>query len=335
MADVFISYAAEDRETARRLAEHIAKAGRSVWWDRRLLPGSRFSRLIQRELQEAAHVLVLWSASSVESEWVEIEAGYARQQGKLVPALIEDVGPRVPLEFAHVHAANLAGWSGDGSHPELLSLLEAIAAGTPVPHPAPAASSHSAAEDGAALVRKGHAAFQRREFQEALTLFESALSYGVPQDLLAEAHTSLGNTYSELDRQDDAMAEHRRALEVDPGYHKAWVNLGITHRLKGDLEQAKHCYERAIDLAPDYAQAYASLGVVYINQGDSERAVDTLRRAISLDSQLPVTHANLAVALAGVGDFDHAEKSLSRAVELGYWNEAAVRGQLDAMRRTS
>ena len=329
MADVFISYAREDRETARRLAEHIEKAGGSVWWDRSLLPGDRFSRLIRAQLEEAGWVIVLWSESSVDSDWVEAEAGFAREADKLVPALIEDVRPRIPLEFVRMHAADLTGWSGDASHPELLSLLEAVQGDAAAPD-RPAVELSSPQVD--VLLKKGHEAYKRRDFQEASRLLESALSSGVPNKRLAATHTSLGNAYRELHRLDDAIAAHQQALIADPGYHKAWVNLGITHRVKGDLKEAESCYKRALDLEPHNASARVSLAALYLHKDDTVGAMLELQHALANNPKLPVAHANLALAQAKEGNFRQAEESLRQAVKLGYPNEAAMQKRIDAER---
>src|SRR5215469_8399983 len=53
MARVFLSYAREDVETARKLAGVLADAGQTVWWDRHLHGGANFSSEIERELKDA------------------------------------------------------------------------------------------------------------------------------------------------------------------------------------------------------------------------------------------------------------------------------------------
>lgn len=53
MADVFISYANEDRERAEQLASALEARSWSVWWDRGVIPGERFDDVIQRELEAA------------------------------------------------------------------------------------------------------------------------------------------------------------------------------------------------------------------------------------------------------------------------------------------
>ena len=66
MAQIFLSYAREDADAARQLAEAIGRAGHEVWWDQHIQGGSRFSRAIDQALKDAEAVVVLWSETSVE-----------------------------------------------------------------------------------------------------------------------------------------------------------------------------------------------------------------------------------------------------------------------------
>jgi hypothetical protein len=135
MADVFISYASEDRERAGKLASALSAHGWSVWWDRKIIAGQAFDIAIERELESAKSVVVLWSKHSIESEWVKNEASVAAERGILVPALIDEV--KLPLEFRRKQTADLTGWQGDPLHGGLQSLCEGIAAlmGSEAPHP--------------------------------------------------------------------------------------------------------------------------------------------------------------------------------------------------------
>jgi len=69
MADAFLSYARVDLPRARQFEEALERSGWSVFWDRELVPGEGFRRAIERELKEARCVIVLWSHTSVDSEW--------------------------------------------------------------------------------------------------------------------------------------------------------------------------------------------------------------------------------------------------------------------------
>lgn len=126
MADVFISYASGDRECAGRLANCLEARGWTVWWDRKLLAGQSYDQVIEREIEAAKAVVVLWSRASLSSEWVKNEAGAAAERDALVPAFIDDVRP--PLEFRRRQAANLVNWDGDPAHEGFRALCDGIAA---------------------------------------------------------------------------------------------------------------------------------------------------------------------------------------------------------------
>ena len=59
MSTIFISYANQDRETARGLAARLEAAGHSVWWDRTIPPGRVFDEVIQEALNASRCVVVL------------------------------------------------------------------------------------------------------------------------------------------------------------------------------------------------------------------------------------------------------------------------------------
>src|SRR4029453_2957991 len=138
MADVFLSYAREDRDAAFVLARTLEACGWSVWWDREIHPGEAFDQAIERELAAARAVVVLWSERSVASEWVKNEAAEAAARGVLVPALLD--ATKLPLEFRRRQAADLAGWHGDPDHAGFRALCKGVAAKMPTPaQPTPAA----------------------------------------------------------------------------------------------------------------------------------------------------------------------------------------------------
>ena len=111
--DIFLSYARQDRTTARTFAESLINEGFSVWWDASLHSGETFDEVIERNLRDAKAVVVLWSPRSVASRWVRAEATLADRRNKLVPAIIEACDR--PIVFELTHTAELSDWHGDTS----------------------------------------------------------------------------------------------------------------------------------------------------------------------------------------------------------------------------
>lgn len=126
MHDVFLSYAKEDVGRAERVAEALRRAGFSVWWDRKIIPGKQFDNVIAEAIAAARCLIVLWSSASCASEWVKDEASEGLSRNTLVPACIDRVEP--PFGFRRRQAAQLADWDGDPGHPEFAQLLSAVEA---------------------------------------------------------------------------------------------------------------------------------------------------------------------------------------------------------------
>ena len=124
MADIFISYAREDAETARLLAGQLEAQGRSVFWDRRIPAGRRFAEFIGEQLDTAKCVITLWSHAAVASNWVQEEADEAIKRRILIPAFIEAVEP--PLGFRRIQAADLVDWHGEEGHEGFQQLVRDI-----------------------------------------------------------------------------------------------------------------------------------------------------------------------------------------------------------------
>jgi adenylate cyclase len=108
MADIFVSYASEDRDRIKPLIELLEGEGWSVWWDRELVAGPSFEEKIEEALEAARCVVVAWSESSIKSRWCRAEANDGAERDLLVPVRVDDVRP--PLAFRSSHTASLIGW---------------------------------------------------------------------------------------------------------------------------------------------------------------------------------------------------------------------------------
>jgi adenylate cyclase len=125
MADIFLSYASEDRERIRPLVEALEAQGWTVWWDTRIQPGQSFDNVIQNEIDDARCVIVAWTEHSINSEWVKNEATIGLERGVLVPVMFDEV--RIPLPFVRTQSADLRQWSPDRVSAEMQDFLNAVA----------------------------------------------------------------------------------------------------------------------------------------------------------------------------------------------------------------
>lgn len=124
MADVFLSYASEDRSRIVPLVQALTAEGWSVWWDREIIPGVDWKEVIEREVDGARCVVVVWSRISVAKAWVRNEANEGLRRNVLVPVSIDAV--QMPLECRHLQAADLVDWKGDRSHPQYRHVHAAV-----------------------------------------------------------------------------------------------------------------------------------------------------------------------------------------------------------------
>ena len=105
MADVFVSYARNDKARVAPLVAALEAQGWSVWWDPAITPGQEFDREIATELAIASAVLVVWTPSSVESRWVRGEARDGADRRILIP--VRFGAAVLPIDFRAFHTIEL------------------------------------------------------------------------------------------------------------------------------------------------------------------------------------------------------------------------------------
>jgi serine/threonine-protein kinase len=126
MSDVFISYKSEDRRRIQPLVRCLQSDGYSVWWDEQIGTGDVWREKIERELDDAGCVIVVWSKHSVgrEGAFVREEASRAQHRGVYLPVLIDSVSP--PLGFGEMQATSLVGWKGNSSDHRYLAVRSGL-----------------------------------------------------------------------------------------------------------------------------------------------------------------------------------------------------------------
>lgn len=100
----------------------------------------------------------------------------------------------------------------------------------------------------------------------------------------AEAYTFRGWAYDGMGRVDDAIAQCRLAIEVDPTFGNPYNDIGAYLIAKGELDQAIGWLEKA-KAAPRYDPRhypFMNLGRIYAAKGMVKRAIEEFEGALAI-----------------------------------------------------
>ena len=199
-SDIFISYAHEDRDKARALANVLVARGWKVWWDRKIAPGEAFDEVIGgAQTLQVRHRVVVGSFSHAVGE----NNPQGGQAGS-VPVLIltANVGVRN-------RGAESAAWKAAGDHPEFESVLDRIQALSPIPDERLARSAVEGARREFAAGRRQPALASLEAFHPNHALVTRALAE------LREQAERIERDRAETVRQQAEAADRQRAIVAE------------------------------------------------------------------------------------------------------------------------
>ena len=166
------------------------------------------------------------------------------------------------------------------------------------------------------LVLVGYAArtvVRNRDWKDDFSLFSSAVR-AYPES--AKMHQAVGQVLAERGLMDRAILAFRRALSIREEA-MTYNNLGNAYGVKGAFEQAAAAYRNAVDLDPLYAEAWMNLGVTAMRSGETRMAAEGFGKAAVLLPEDKETHFNLGVALENTGRVGEAVQAYRRSAALG------------------
>jgi Flp pilus assembly protein TadD len=162
--------------------------------------------------------------------------------------------------------------------------------------------------------------------EDAADHFEASLAI----EPKAEIYSDLGFTKARLGRPDEALADYRKALELDPDCGSALVNIAVTLVQAGRLDEAEAHYRKALVGRPT-AETHNGLGYVLLRQGKVDAAAAEFQTAIATDPKYVPAYNNLAEVMVAQGRLDEAATYYRRS--LAEKPSPAVQNALDAVLR--
>ncbi len=125
---------------------------------------------------------------------------------------------------------------------------------------------------------------------------------------LALVHDAAGLLEYNTGRFEQAAADYRRALELDPFNGDAYRRLGKVYEFNNQLDEALSSYKRATEVQPDYYKPFEDLGAFYHYRSNYSEAVRAWEKMVDLAPDYSNAHFDLASAYRDWGRFAEAEK---------------------------
>jgi predicted CXXCH cytochrome family protein len=97
-----------------------------------------------------------------------------------------------------------------------------------------------------------------------------------------EGQSALGDLAARRGRTQEAEAAYRKALEIDPTFEPAALNLADLQRAAGHDDEAERILRAALGRAPRSAPAHYALGLALVRQKHLPEALAELRQAVTL-----------------------------------------------------
>lgn len=165
------------------------------------------------------------------------------------------------------------------------------------------------------LVFFGVRAFRgARDHKDALTFWTRAVAQS-PQ--YAGAHKGLSVVYANANRNEEAMQESQKTLELNPLEKRVHNNIGVILLKQRRVADAETEFLEEIKINPTYPIAHNNLGFAYAAQQRFQEAERAWLTALSYDPWYALPHQGLAIIYAIAGNREQSLAHINALRELG------------------
>lgn len=133
-----------------------------------------------------------------------------------------------------------------------------------------------------AQMKAGGAFREIRRFEQALDFYRNAVKAKPDSN---EAWARLGDTLFDLQQFEEAAEQYARSLEIDPRNATVRMDLGLCWFLRTprDLDRAIAEFKRALEIDSKHEKSLQNLTAALIEKGDLSAARQTLERLTSVN----------------------------------------------------
>ena len=133
-----------------------------------------------------------------------------------------------------------------------------------------------------------------------------------PLSLIINA--KMGVSYTFAGQYDRSIEQFRKTLEMDQGFYFAHRNLGVAYVLKGNFREALLAYEKARRLTDD-PSLLGDIGHVQAVSGKRDEALKTLAQMNEISKRRYVPAYIFALVYVGLGNKDQAFQWLEKSYQ--------------------
>jgi tetratricopeptide (TPR) repeat protein len=172
--------------------------------------------------------------------------------------------------------------------------------------------------DPGALNNLGVLYFRKGMYEEAIAQFKEALKIDPKFDLARE---NLQYLFAETRMEDPDVSHWRTEVDKDPANVEAILHLGVSYKNMGRIEEASEALERAVKLDPRNFVAILHLGSVYKAGGLFTEALEQYLAVKDEAGNSAVYSTDLGEIYYNLGKTDEAIQELRAAIkhDSGYW----------------
>ena len=169
--------------------------------------------------------------------------------------------------------------------------------------------------------RKGFVCNALKNFEDAKIALNKSLA--LKQDYM-NTYFELGFAHSRLKQNDEAIAQYKKGIELDPRNHIGYNGIAEVYRdnIK-DREEAMNWYRKTLAINPNERKANFGVGYCLNSAENYSEAVGYLKKAIEQESTYTAAYVELGYANYRLSNNSLALENLKKALELSPQNENA------------
>src|SRR6266436_7444368 len=152
---------------------------------------------------------------------------------------------------------------------------------------------------------------------------------------IADAYrfNTLGVAYMNQQRPADAQKYFEQALETDPKFAVARLNLGVSLLAQQKLEPARAALEAATQQLPNDAYAWYNLGLVYKDLGETEKGIAAFQHVTEIAPNEPDAYYFIGYLNAQLQKYDEAIAAFQKGLALSPFHASSEFGLARAFQR--